>query len=269
MIMTRNKIEQLKRLTEALSGIEFKAELGGASFYVLDSEGNPLCKAFCIEKWYEPRTVAEFIAAANPQTILSLIALAERALQPEEGQSCEMTPEQMTAYAQSIADRASQIALPAGSVPEGWKLLPKVPDETMLNAARDWSVKKYGIGVGNDGAIGCYGAMYDAAQQHPEASPAVAQPVAVVRDTLGGVYGEIIREGDIGTVLQEGTLLYAAAPAELAQPVADETIREIFMAHGFTIKEGQTDLKPYVYAAARALLARAALCQPAEEGDKA
>ena len=43
-----------------------------------------------------------------------LIALAERALQPEEGQSCEMTPEQMTAYAQSIADRASQLALPAG-----------------------------------------------------------------------------------------------------------------------------------------------------------
>lgn len=32
------------------------------------------------------------------------------------------------------------------------------------------------------------------------------------------------------------------------------TIRRIFMAHGFTIKEGQTDLKPYVYEAAEALL---------------
>lgn len=30
-------------------------------------------------------------------------------------------------------------------------------------------------------------------------------------------------------------------------------IREIFLAHGFTIKEGLTDLKPYVYAAARAI----------------
>jgi hypothetical protein len=31
-------------------------------------------------------------------------------------------------------------------------------------------------------------------------------------------------------------------------------IREIFMAHGFTVKEGQTDLKEYVYEAAEALL---------------
>lgn len=47
------------------------------------------------------------------------------------------------------------------------------PTETMLNAARDWSVKKYGIGIGNDAAIGCWQAMYDAA--HPVAgSPAEA-----------------------------------------------------------------------------------------------
>lgn len=42
-----------------------------------------------------------------------------------------------------------------------------------------------------------------------------------------------------------------------AQPpaVADrDAIRRVFMAHGFTIKEGQTDLKPYVYEAAEALL---------------
>lgn len=31
-------------------------------------------------------------------------------------------------------------------------------------------------------------------------------------------------------------------------------IQEIFMKHGFTIKEGQTDLKDYVYEAAEALL---------------
>ncbi len=34
-----------------------------------------------------------------------------------------------------------------------------------------------------------------------------------------------------------------------------DQIRDIFLAHGFTIKEGQTDLKDYVYSAARALLA--------------
>lgn len=41
----------------------------------------------------------------------------------------------------------------------------------------------------------------------------------------------------------------------------DADIRAIFMAHGFTVKEGQTDLKPYVYAAARALLSRYATPQ--------
>ena len=33
-----------------------------------------------------------------------------------------------------------------------------------------------------------------------------------------------------------------------------ERVREIFMAHGFTIKEGRADLKAYVYAAADALV---------------
>ncbi|ABL96775.1 hypothetical protein BcepF1.044 [Burkholderia phage BcepF1] len=44
-----------------------------------------------------------------------------------------------------------------------------------------------------------------------------------------------------------------------SSPVAafsKDVIREVFMAHGFTIKEGQPDLKPYVYEAAYALLAR-------------
>lgn len=38
--------------------------------------------------------------------------------------------------------------------------------------------------------------------------------------------------------------------------------REVFMKHGFTIKEGQTDLKDYVYAAANELLARASMSAP-------
>ncbi len=36
------------------------------------------------------------------------------------------------------------------------------PSEAMLNAARDWSVGRYGRGVGNDDAIGCWHAMVDA-----------------------------------------------------------------------------------------------------------
>jgi hypothetical protein len=38
------------------------------------------------------------------------------------------------------------------------------------------------------------------------------------------------------------------------RPVSKDDIREIFMRNGFTIKEGQDDLKPYVFAAAYDLL---------------
>ena len=48
----------------------------------------------------------------------------------------------------------------------------------------------------------------------------------------------------------------AVQPDERAA-VSRDTIREVFMAHGFTVKEGQADLKQYVYDAAYALLARA------------
>lgn len=48
--------------------------------------------------------------------------------------------------------------------------------------------------------------------------------------------------------------------------LAKDEVRSLFMANGFTIKEGQTDLKPYVYAAydaiERALLARLGEQQP-------
>lgn len=36
-------------------------------------------------------------------------------------------------------------------------------------------------------------------------------------------------------------------------PMSDIDIRQMFLANGFTIKEGMTDLKPYVYEAARAI----------------
>ena len=48
--------------------------------------------------------------------------------------------------------------------------------------------------------------------------------------------------------------------------LTDEQIRAVFLSNGFTVKEGQTDLKPYVFQAARALLALAA--QPAQEGER-
>ena len=47
--------------------------------------------------------------------------------------------------------------------------------------------------------------------------------------------------------------LNSAAPQQ--EPLTRDQIREVFMAHGFTVKEGHTDLKQYVYDAAYALLA--------------
>lgn len=41
-----------------------------------------------------------------------------------------------------------------------------------------------------------------------------------------------------------------------AKTMTDAEIKDIFLSNGFTIKPGYDDLKPYVYEAARALLAR-------------
>ncbi len=45
---------------------------------------------------------------------------------------------------------------------EEMMLVPREPTKEMLNAARDWSIKKYGRGIGNDSAIGCWNVMYQA-----------------------------------------------------------------------------------------------------------
>lgn len=50
------------------------------------------------------------------------------------------------------------------------------------------------------------------------------------------------------------------------EPVSDDEIREVFLANGFTIKPGNTDLKPYVFSAARALLALRPARVPLTEG---
>ena len=47
----------------------------------------------------------------------------------------------------------------------------------------------------------------------------------------------------------------AGNPVSASATVSDEQIKAVFLANGFTIKEGLTDLKPYVYQAAHALLA--------------
>lgn len=64
----------------------------------------------------------------------------------------------------------------------------------------------------------------------------------------------------------------AGNPASTSATMSDEQIKAVFLANGFTIKEGMTDLKPYVYQAARALLATVGaggvepLRKPVEDG---
>ncbi|WP_284076357.1 hypothetical protein [Herbaspirillum aquaticum] len=141
---------------------------------------------------------------------------------------------------------ASQLALPAGPVPEGFVLVPMHLNAEMREvlSEEDWTWEDLLVA-----ANAVTEEQYYAIQNGDDSSPAVAQP----------------NDPRLIPATIENPAHALSAPA-VAQPVADDVIREIFMAHGFTIKEGQTDLKPYVYAAARALLARAALGQPAEEG---
>lgn len=55
--------------------------------------------------------------------------------------------------------------VPAAQVQDvsGWQLVPTEPTDEMHNAARDWAVRKYGLGIGRDGSDGCYRAMLAAA----------------------------------------------------------------------------------------------------------
>jgi hypothetical protein len=49
--------------------------------------------------------------------------------------------------------------------------VPRDPTEAMLNAAYDWSYKKYGKPIGSDAASGCWAAMLAAALPEPPKEP--------------------------------------------------------------------------------------------------
>ena len=64
-----------------------------------------------------------------------------------------------------------------------------------------------------------------------------------------------IADGLLAPIIERLELYQAAPKAAPGESLTRDQIREVFMAHGFTVKEGQTDLKQYVYDAAYALLA--------------
>lgn len=77
---------------------------------------------------------------------------------------------------------------------------------------------------------------------------------------VAGMIGCYLNEPDESTKVQaiagiiERRLWALPTPQQAPAPLSRDQIREVFMAHGFTVKEGQTDLKQYVYDAAYALL---------------
>ena len=96
----------------------------------------------------------------------------------------------------------------------------------------------------------------------PQPSPtpqADSQPAPVLDSLLNIVINHeaLATPAEVRSMAAElATYRAARVPASSQQaPALDrDRIREIFMAHGFTVKEGQTDLKQYVYDAADALL---------------
>lgn len=67
---------------------------------------------------------------------------------------------------------------------------------------------------------------------------------------------ELLDEDQFATIEGIATDAGVEPPAEPVKVPSDDTIREVFLANGFTIKDGADDLAPYVYAAGRSLIER-------------
>lgn len=94
-----------------------------------------------------------------------------------------------------------------------------------------------------------------------------AKPVYLVATGEVNEGQETYTRHDAPVPLADQEVLFTRPPEPLVRPaVTRDQIREVFMRCGFTIKEGQTDLKQYVYDAAYALLASAPQ-PPVEVGD--
>lgn len=118
----------------------------------------------------------ELRAALAEQAEQEPVAAQHRFRHPEKGtpdwsvwQPCKINNKrpahEIDSQGYQVEYRALYTAPQPAAVPAGYALVPVEPTEAMLNAARDWSLKKYGQAVGNDGARGCYAAMLAAANK--------------------------------------------------------------------------------------------------------
>jgi len=95
----------------------------------------------------------------TPDDNKELVEIVARALAEFWGVNLDKHPD--------LIGQQARIALTAIES-SGRRIVPVEPTEAQLNAARDWAVAKYGQGVGNDGASGCYRAMLSAS---PKVTP--------------------------------------------------------------------------------------------------
>ncbi|MBN9356185.1 MAG: hypothetical protein J0I15_07040 [Herbaspirillum huttiense] len=157
-------------------------------------------------------------------------------------------------------------ALPAGPVPEGWKLVPVEPTFEMMVAAvaADKEYQKR-MGLTDAFQVGGYDhyvAMLDAAPQPTAPSPAVAQPVAAdVIEIAARIFNFKPWKMD-----EQNKGLYRQFAAEIramgvAQPVADE--REAY--EQWVAGKYEDEFDWFDIWQAGASHARAALCQPSTQ----
>lgn len=85
-------------------------------------------------------------------------------------EALEMIKRRATEAGGNVYGDLAEAALTQSPPPrEGeWVMVPREPSVEQLNAARDWSLRVNGQGVGNAQATGCYQAMLAAAPPSPD-----------------------------------------------------------------------------------------------------
>jgi hypothetical protein len=95
------------------------------------------------------------------------------------------------------------------------------PTEVMLKAARDWSIAKYGKGIGNDAAIGCWQAMFDALDSAPvPPADGVLGITSMLADERVGWRNDLHKRA-ADRDLEKRTIDLSPSPAVAAEPDDD------------------------------------------------
>lgn len=220
----------------------------------------------------------DFIAAANPATILKLIAQA-RASQPSAASDAQPVGADEWVSFEAWAELTEHQKHGAEHDVTGWYYFDEVTQDR-------WEAWQARAALATPAASGHAGKPVAWIATDLDGRADVGLTKEVAKSRAGEGCTEFIPLFDLGDAasgqagatvsgivdhiyenvgFKDRDALIAEVQRMLAAPASPAThhtidrnvIRDIFMHHGFTIKEGQTDLKSYVYEAAEALLAMA------------